>query len=159
MSLKELLQPVREVVDPLVVGFRNVFRKPFTFRYPEVRLVVSERYRGWIHLDKDRCIECEVCALTCDGISQAITMVHTPDSKRRGFPQIDFGKCIYCGFCVDYCPVKCLDMKPIYDYSDYDRKNLEYNPYEMDKEPPEDPRAKLHVVFDRWGAHHEEIKQ
>jgi NADH-quinone oxidoreductase subunit I len=26
------------------------------------------------------------------------------------FPQIDFGRCMFCGLCVDECPVECLKM-------------------------------------------------
>jgi NADH-quinone oxidoreductase subunit I len=31
-------------------------------------------------------------------------------NKKMQFPQIDYGRCMFCGLCVDECPVECLKM-------------------------------------------------
>jgi NAD(P)H-quinone oxidoreductase subunit I len=37
---------------------------------------------------------------------------------------IDFGVCIFCGNCVEYCPKNCLSMTEEYELSTYDRHEL-----------------------------------
>jgi NADH-quinone oxidoreductase subunit I len=31
-------------------------------------------------------------------------------NKKMQFPEIDYGRCMFCGLCVDECPVECLKM-------------------------------------------------
>ena len=40
---------------------------------------------------------------------------------------IDFGACIFCGNCVEYCPTNCLSMTEEYEMSVYDRHELNYD--------------------------------
>ena len=37
---------------------------------------------------------------------------------------IDFGVCIFCGNCVEYCPTNCLSMTEEYELATFDRHNL-----------------------------------
>ena len=40
-------------------------RRPITVQYPYEKLIPSERYRGRIHYEFDKCIACEVCVRVC----------------------------------------------------------------------------------------------
>jgi len=40
---------------------------------------------------------------------------------------IDFGVCIFCGNCVEYCPTNCLSMTEEYELSTFDRHNLNFD--------------------------------
>jgi NAD(P)H-quinone oxidoreductase subunit I len=40
---------------------------------------------------------------------------------------IDFGVCIFCGNCVEYCPTNCLSMTEEYELSTFDRHQLNYD--------------------------------
>jgi len=40
---------------------------------------------------------------------------------------IDFGACIFCGNCVEYCPTNCLSMTEEYELSVFDRHQLNYD--------------------------------
>ncbi len=40
---------------------------------------------------------------------------------------IDFGVCIFCGNCVEYCPTNCLSMTEEYELSAFDRHSLNYD--------------------------------
>ena len=40
---------------------------------------------------------------------------------------IDFGACIFCGNCVEYCPTNCLSMTEEYELATSDRHNLNYD--------------------------------
>jgi NAD(P)H-quinone oxidoreductase subunit I len=40
---------------------------------------------------------------------------------------IDFGVCIFCGNCVEYCPTNCLSMTEEYELAAFDRHSLNYD--------------------------------
>ena len=40
---------------------------------------------------------------------------------------IDFGVCIFCGNCVEYCPTNCLSMTEEYELATFDRHNLNFD--------------------------------
>jgi NAD(P)H-quinone oxidoreductase subunit I len=48
---------------------------------------------------------------------------------------IDFGVCIFCGNCVEYCPTNCLSMTEEYELSTYDRHELNYNQIALSRLP------------------------
>ena len=42
-------------------------------------------------------------------------MINLPEkdvsiNKKSNFPQIDYAKCVYCGFCVEACPCDAIKM-------------------------------------------------
>jgi NADH-quinone oxidoreductase subunit I len=49
-------------------------------------------------------------------------------NKRSTFPAIDYGRCVFCGFCVDACPFYALEMGPSYELSSLEREELFYTP-------------------------------
>ena len=62
---------------------------------------------------------CQLCAIACEGIAEAIGMVKVDEqwkhNKKSIMPQIDFGKCVFCGLCVDACPFYALFMTNDYE--------------------------------------------
>ena len=48
---------------------------------------------------------------------------------------IDFGVCIFCGNCVEYCPTNCLSMTEEYELSTYDRHELNYDQVALGRLP------------------------
>lgn len=79
----------------------------------------AERYRGFHLNDWDTCIGCGTCSQICD--NRAIRMVNIPDlpsdpvkgiKPRR--PAIDYGRCCWCGLCVDICPSGSLSLSREY---------------------------------------------
>lgn len=49
-------------------------------------------------------------------------------NKRSAFPAIDYGRCVFCGFCVDACPFNALEMGPSYELASLEREELFYTP-------------------------------
>ena len=37
---------------------------------------------------------------------------------------IDITKCVFCGYCVEACPVNALAMTKLYEYSTHDKRTL-----------------------------------
>ncbi len=66
-----------------------------------------------------------------------------PQNKKSYFPSVDYGRCVFCGFCVDACPFYALEMSPEYELSAYDRVSLVYNPKMLAGPPITRPPAEL----------------
>jgi glutamate synthase (NADPH/NADH) small chain len=76
-------------------------------------------YRGFHVNDWEVCIGCSTCQKVCD--NAAITMVKIPslpDDPVKGVrnerPAIDYGRCCWCGLCVDICPTSSLSLTTEY---------------------------------------------
>src|SRR5260221_8326558 len=104
-----------ELVSGLWLTLRYMFRPPVTVNYPFEKGPVSPRFRGEHALRRysngeERCIACKLCEAICP--AQAITIEAGPrrnDGTRRTTRyDIDMGKCIYCGFFQEACPVAAL---------------------------------------------------
>ena len=62
---KESFQAAKYIGQGLSVTFDHMRRRPVTVQYPYEKLIPSERYRGRIHYEFDKCISCEVCVRVC----------------------------------------------------------------------------------------------
>jgi NADH-quinone oxidoreductase subunit I len=129
--LSNIVHVVKTVVDALWVTIRTWFetyhpdRKTFTehFEYPELPLVIADRFRGFHRYDLTSCIACERCVKDCP--VHCITLTKERAVGRKGFRvtryEIDYGQCLMCGICTESCPVDCVFMGATYDLSGYTR--------------------------------------
>jgi len=87
-------------------------RKSITVQYPDrtplpVKETLAERYRGILTFDPDICTACTRCALTCP--IDCISIERERVEGAKGFVlkkfDIDISKCMFCGLCVEACPV------------------------------------------------------
>ena len=113
----------------LAVTFDHMRRRPITVQYPYEKLIPSERYRGRIHYEFDKCIACEVCVRVCPINLPVVDWVMNKETKKKELRNysIDFGACIFCGNCVEYCPTNCLSMTEEYELATFDRHSLNYD--------------------------------
>jgi len=113
----------------LGVTFDHLRRRPVTVQYPYEKLIPSERYRGRIHYEFDKCIACEVCVRVCPINLPVVDWVMNKATKKKELRNysIDFGVCIFCGNCVEYCPTNCLSMTEEYELAAFDRHSLNYD--------------------------------
>ncbi len=150
--VKETGQAAKFIGQGLSVTFDHMKRRPVTVQYPYEKLVPSERYRGRIHFEFDKCIACEVCVRVCPINLPVVDWTFDKASKKKKLDHysIDFGVCIFCGNCVEYCPTNCLSMTEEYELSSYDRHNLNYDnvalgrlPYKVTQDPMVTPMREL----------------
>jgi NADH-quinone oxidoreductase subunit I len=101
-------------------GVRHFFKPRLTLKYPEQKLdlqgpgysfdakagVGRPGFKGRHLLIEDKCTGCQLCAIACDGIAVAIDMqkldLKRTHNKKDIWPAVDYGRCVYCGLCVDY---------------------------------------------------------
>ena len=62
---KDAVSAAKYITQGLGVTFDHLRRRPITIQYPYEKLIPSERYRGRIHYEFDKCIACEVCVRVC----------------------------------------------------------------------------------------------
>ena len=127
--VKEAFGASKYLFDGITVTFDHLKRRPVTVQYPYEKLIPSERYRGRIHYEFDKCIACEVCVRVCPINLPVVDWVMNKETKKKELRNysIDFGACIFCGNCVEYCPTNCLSMTEEYELATFDRHNLNYD--------------------------------
>ncbi|MGD1904737.1 MAG: NAD(P)H-quinone oxidoreductase subunit I [Leptolyngbyaceae cyanobacterium] len=149
---RESVQAAKYIGQGLSVTFDHMKRRPITVQYPYEKLILSERYRGRIHFEFDKCIACEVCVRVCPINLPVVDWAFDKSSKKKTLRHysIDFGVCIFCGNCVEYCPTNCLSMTEEYELAAYDRHELNYDnvamgrlPYKVTQDPMVTPLREL----------------
>ncbi|NEN87759.1 MAG: NAD(P)H-quinone oxidoreductase subunit I [Okeania sp. SIO3H1] len=149
---KETFQAAKYIGQGLSVTFDHMSRRPITVQYPYEKLIPSERFRGRIHFEFDKCIACEVCVRVCPINLPVVDWEFNKESKKKNLKHysIDFGVCIFCGNCVEYCPTNCLSMTEEYELAAYDRHELNYDnvalgrlPYKVTNDPMVTPMREL----------------
>ncbi len=114
---------------------RCFLKEPFTVQYPEERLPLQPRFRGYPRLrshpetGEELCIACRQCEKICP--DECITIVDEPHPSGRGKRakafDIDYERCCLCGLCVDPCPtgpITAIYMSHDYEYAQYDREHF-----------------------------------
>jgi NAD(P)H-quinone oxidoreductase subunit I len=126
---QDAVSAAKYITQGLGVTFDHLRRRPITVQYPYEKLIPSERYRGRIHYEFDKCIACEVCVRVCPINLPVVDWVMNKATKKKELRNysIDFGVCIFCGNCVEYCPTNCLSMTEEYELAAFDRHSLNYD--------------------------------
>ena len=158
------------IIKALNSGVRHMARKRFTLRYPEQKLkFVGDGYKydpvtgvgiaglkGRHMLFHDHCTGCQLCSIACEGVAEAIAMVKVSEvhkhNKKSIMPQIDYGKCVFCGLCVDACPFYALYMSNDYELSSFTKEGLIYTPSQLQVKPYVSQDAEIRIT-DRGATH------
>jgi len=92
---KGSIQAAKYIGEGLSVTFDHMRRRPITVQYPYEKLIPSERYRGRIHFEFDKCIACEVCVRVCPINLPVVDWTFNKEIKKKELKHysIDFGVC------------------------------------------------------------------
>nr|YP_010463862.1 NADH-plastoquinone oxidoreductase subunit I [Anemia phyllitidis]UUL71128.1 NADH-plastoquinone oxidoreductase subunit I [Anemia phyllitidis] len=126
---KQTIQAARYIGQGFAVTLDHLNRSPVTIQYPYEKLLPSERFRGRIHFEFDKCIACEVCVRVCPINLPVVDwkLIKSIRKKRLKSYSTDFGVCTFCGNCVEYCPTNCLSMTEEYEPSTHNRHELNHD--------------------------------
>jgi len=124
------------MIVPLIKGlqitFSHLFKKAVTLQYPEERPNVAPNFRGLHTLkvshDKAKCVACYLCPTVCP--AKCITVEAGEDANHEKFAatyEIDMLRCIFCGYCVEACPVDALGMTQTFELANYKRSDFVFS--------------------------------
>ena len=129
--------PFVGLIGGLLVTIKTTFRKPVTAEYPvqKKRLSLADKYMGFpaltwdFEVEEPYCTGCMVCVRQCPTQCMSAKMKDNSafgdgkSSRRKIIEQfeINLGRCILCGICVDVCNFDAIEMSHEHELSKYER--------------------------------------
>ncbi len=127
------------------ITFWTMFRKTFTQGYPQKghEKVTAPRYHGRHQLNRwpdglEKCVGCELCAWACpadaiyvEGADNTDEERYSPGERFGRVYQINYLRCILCGYCIEACPTRALTMTNDFKFSERTREIMIYEKHEL----------------------------
>lgn len=126
----------------ILKGFATVIkvgrRKPATVFYPEQIRDIAYRFRGQVGMRRDEltggmtCVGCGLCETACPNDVIRVDTSESADGTRRVDRYLfDVGRCVFCYFCIEACPVDALQRTHDFHLVTEDRRDLVIDGYKM----------------------------
>lgn len=134
---RNLLQTIFmvELMRGMALTLRRLFTKPITRQYPLERPPVQLGFRGQHALVRDsktgtsKCVACMRCSTVCPSRCIHIRFHQDENTGARVVDSYDIEalRCVYCGYCVEVCPVNAITLTEVFEYAGYNRESIYFN--------------------------------
>ncbi len=119
----EMARGLWTVAVGMKITMRHMVQRPVTMHYPDEKWVMPESFRGFLKVDMDACIVCDLCMKACP--VDCITIEWKREAGKSGKVatrfEIDYQKCMYCGLCSEPCPTAAIWHTHEYENATYNR--------------------------------------
>ena len=127
---------VAAIAKGMGVTFKEMMSPTVTEYYPEEPAKFEERFRGAHVLQRDengmeKCVACFLCAANCTANCIYIEAAENTDKLRISGGEryakvynIDYNRCIFCGFCVEACPTDAITHGHGFEIASYNTSTL-----------------------------------
>ncbi len=134
--LRNIYWGFRSIVDSSLVVFPYLFgigelRKEVTEHYPDPVSSRTEddlppRTRGILFNDIDICTGCRDCEKSCPVQSISIDTQDNPNGLKKWVAKfdIDYGRCVFCGLCVEVCEPGSLSHTKQFENAVFEKESL-----------------------------------
>lgn len=119
------------------------FSPVVTEQYPFEKRGTEPRYHGRHRLNRyadglEKCIGCELCAWSCpadaiyvEAAANTPQEQYSPGERYGRVYQINYLRCIFCGFCIQACPTRALTMTNDFELANQTREAMIYEKPEI----------------------------
>ena len=131
-----VLKSAAAIAKGMSVTLKEMLSPTVTEDYPDEPPKFQERYRGVHVLQRDKngmekCVACFLCAVACPSNCIYIEAADNTDAVRISGGEryakvynIDYNRCIFCGYCVEACPCDAITHGHDFEVSAYDTNGL-----------------------------------
>ncbi|HOK47959.1 MAG TPA: NADH-quinone oxidoreductase subunit I, partial [Bryobacteraceae bacterium] len=114
-NIQEILGSAAAIAKGMSVTLREMVSPAVTEGYPDEPPRLQERFRGTHILERDengleKCVACFLCAAACPSNCIYIEAAENTETTRISGADryakvynIDYSRCIFCGYCVEAC--------------------------------------------------------
>src|ERR1700689_1251997 len=137
-KISDLIGGAAAIAKGMGITFKEMLNPTITEDYPDTPAKFQERFRGVHELQRDengleKCVGCFLCAAACPAQCIYIEAAENTDAQRISAGEryasvynIDYSRCIFCGYCVEACPTDAITHGHSIDLAPYDINALIY---------------------------------
>src|SRR5690348_15963256 len=142
-KISEVFGGATAIAKGLGVTLKEMMSPTITEDYPEAPAKFQELYRGVDQLQRDengleKFVACFLCAAACPADCIYIEAAENTDTLRISGGEryakvynIDYNRCIFCGFCVEACPTDAITHGHGFEVASYNTSTLIYRKEQM----------------------------
>src|ERR1700750_138441 len=157
-KISEVFGGAAAIAKGMGITFKEMLNPTITEDYPEAPAKFQQRYRGVHELQRDengleKCVAVFLCAAACPAQCIYIEAAENTDTVRISGGEryakvynIDYNRCIFCGFCVEACPTDAITHGHGFEVASYNTSTLIYRKEDMLAPMP--PGAKPPVIVE-----------
>ena len=156
-KINEILGSAAAIAKGMGVTFREMMQPTLTDAYPDAPPNFQERFRGVHVLQRDqngleKCVACFLCSAACPVSCIYIEATENGEKMRisggerfANVYNIDYSRCIFCGYCVEACPTDAVTHGHAFEIASFNTSTLIYRKEQLLAPIPEGATGKVSV--------------